>query len=275
MKHTDKKTFKLPAESLLVDTHCHLDMDEYQQDFDKVMATATENGVSKILTIGIDLNSSSNAIKLARRYDNIYAAIGIHPHNVAGVKESEYIELARMAGNPTNKIVGYGEIGLDYFRSHCPREIQLTHFERQLRLAKELALPIIIHDRDAHEDVLNLLNEIAPFPAGGVMHCFSGDISLAREVMELGLHISIPGIVTFKKSDTLQEVARTIPLERMVLETDGPFLTPVPHRSKRNQPGYLLFTAAKIAELREISVKDIAHHTTKNAHELFGLGQFP
>ncbi|MDH3347487.1 MAG: TatD family hydrolase [Desulfobulbaceae bacterium] len=275
MKHTDKKTFKLPAESTLVDTHCHLDMNEYHEDFDEVMATAAENGINKILTIGIDLDSSRNAVKLARRYDNIYAAIGIHPHNVANVNESDYVDLARMADDPKNKIVGYGEIGLDYFRDRCPREVQLTHFERQLNLAKELALPIIIHDRDAHEDVLSLLHKAGPFPTGGVMHCFSGDISLAHKVMELGLHISIPGIVTFKKSEIIQEVARTIPLDRMVLETDGPFLTPVPYRSKRNQPSFLRFTAAKVAELREISVKDIAHHTTKNAHKLFGLGQFP
>lgn len=272
MKHTDKKIITLPAGTELVDTHCHLDMDDYRQDLDTVLNTATTNGISKIVTIGIDYQSSLSSIKLARRYEQIYAAVGIHPHYAGTVSESEYKELARLVEDPANKIIAYGEIGLDYFRGHCPRDVQLTHFERQLQLAKELSLPIIIHDRDAHEDIMKLLKRYAPFPASGVMHCFSGDLNLARETMKLGLYISIPGIVTFKKSEMMQEVAQNIPLDRMLLETDGPFLAPVPHRSKRNQPSYLVYTAAAIAELRNTSPETIAQATTANAYELFGLG---
>ncbi|MDH4319040.1 MAG: TatD family hydrolase [Desulfobulbaceae bacterium] len=272
MKHTEKKIITLPAGAELVDTHCHLDMDDYGQDLDTVLVTAGTSGISKIVTIGIDYQSSLNSIKLARRYEQIYAAVGVHPHNAGTVSESEYQELARLVEDPANKIVAYGEIGLDYFRGRCPKDIQLTHFERQLQLAKELSLPIIIHDRDAHEDIMRLLKRYAPFQASGVMHCFSGDLNLARETMELGLYISIPGIVTFKKSEMLQEVAQNIPLERMLLETDGPFLAPVPHRSKRNQPSYLVYTVAAIAKIRNISPETIAQATTANAFELFGLG---
>ncbi len=168
-------------------------------------------------------------------------------------------------------MVAYGEIGLDYVKNHAPRPAQLDHFRRQIELAKGLDLPLIIHDREAHADVMAGLRAAAPFPRGGVMHCYSGDIKLAAEVVELGFHLSIPGIVTFAKAEVLQEVARTIPLTSMLIETDGPYLAPVPFRGQRNEPAYVLYTAAKVAELRQISIDEVARQTTANAVALFRL----
>lgn len=257
----------------LIDTHCHLEMDAYRDDLELVMQNARDLGISNIITIGIDYASSQKAVQLARRFPNIFATVGVHPHHADNADESQYDAMIELARQPENKVVGYGEIGLDYFKGYVAQDIQLRHFARQLRLAKDLELPVIVHDRDAHEDTMRLLLEAAPFPAGGIMHCFSGDLELARQVLELGFHISIPGIVTFKKSEALQEVAREIPLERMVLETDGPFLAPVPHRSKRNEPGYIIHTADKIAELRGIDPMEVALHTTRNAKQLFRLNK--
>ena len=166
-------------------------------------------------------------------------------------------------------MVAYGEIGLDYVKNYSPHALQRTRFQEQLELAKELELPVIIHDREAHDDCLALLQEAAPFPKGGVMHCFSGDIALAKKVLELGFYISIPGVVTFKNGALLQEVAASIPLESMLLETDGPFLAPVPYRGKRNDPVYILYTAEKVAQLRKISIEEVAKQTSSNCLALF------
>ncbi len=241
------------------------------ENLGETVASAARTGITRIVTVGIDVASSRRAVEIARRFSGIYATMGIHPHNVAGITNGTYSQLQALAENQVNKIVGYGEIGLDYAKNHAPRDVQLREFRNQLDVAKELNLPVIIHDRDAHEDTLQILNRNKPFYAGGVMHCFSGNSELARRVIDLGLYVSIPGIVTFNKSDTLQQVVRDTPLDRLILETDGPFLAPVPYRGKTNRPEYLIFTARRVAELKKISLEETARQTTANAENLFRL----
>jgi TatD DNase family protein len=259
----------LPPSESLVDTHCHLDMIDYHQDLEQVVTRAVNAGVARVITIGIDLESSRRAVVLAANHDRIFAAVGIHPHNVKTTRSRDYDEIKFLAAKP--KVVAYGEIGLDMVKQYAPVEMQLEHFRRQLQLAKELGLPVIIHDREAHTAVMAVLREEAPFPAGGVMHCFSGDAALAHEVTALGFYLSVPGVVTFSKADMLQEVVRETPLAWLLLETDGPFLAPVPWRGKRNEPAYLLHTAQKLAELKGMSLEEVARQTTANARQLFGF----
>ncbi len=259
----------LPRGCELIDSHCHLDMDAYGGELDAVITRARAAGVTRIITIGIDPASSRRAVELAEKYQGVYATVGVHPHDAARAGENDFAELAALAGRPV--VVGYGEIGLDYARLHSPRDVQLGIFSRQLELARDLDLPVIIHDRDAHEDTMRLLRKAAPFSAGGVMHCFSGDMDLARQVLELGMYISIPGIVTFKNAAGLQQVVREVPMERIILETDGPFLAPVPFRGKRNEPAYLLSTAARVAELKEMPLEEVARMATENTAALFRL----
>lgn len=255
----------------LIDTHCHLDMDAYKDDLDTILEQAYQNHVCTVISIGIDEKSSRHAISLARRYPMVKATIGIHPHDVGHIHSQTLNILADLAEKNRNHVVGYGEIGLDYAKNYAPPDTQRRHFCSQLALAKDLGLPVIIHDRDAHDDILRILQQAAPFPHGGVMHCFSGDMSLASQVLDLGLLISIPGVVTFKNAADLQEVARLAPLTSLLLETDGPFLTPVPWRGKRNQPSFLLHTAQTVADLRGISINEVARQTSTNAMTLFRL----
>jgi TatD DNase family protein len=244
-------------------------MADYQADLDEVIAAAHHCGVTRIITIGIDLASSRRAIEVAGQYEGVYATVGIHPHDAAVADEEVFQQLAELAALP--KVVGIGEIGLDYAKKYTPIDVQLAAFARQLDIAKAVNLPVIIHDREAHADTLRLLQENGPFPAGGVMHCFSGDAELARQVLELGFYLSIPGIVTFPNASIMREAVQAIPLEWLLLETDGPFLSPVPFRGKRNLPEYLLKTAAAVAELKGVSFDEIARQTTSNAEKLFSL----
>lgn len=263
--------FHKPAEPNLhlVDSHCHLDMNPYRADIDAVLDRAEEVGVKQIVTVGIDPISSRKALSLAERYDNIFATIGVHPHAVAGITDADYEELRCLASHP--KVVAFGEVGLDLFKKYAPEDLQIKHFKRQLQLASELELPLIIHDRDAHRQVMAMLQDAGPFPAGGVMHCFSGNMELAEKTLALGFMISIPGIVTFTKAEDLQKVAARVPLSSLLLETDGPYLAPNPKRGKRNEPAYLVYTARKVAELRGISLDELAIATTANATRLFKL----
>lgn len=255
----------------LIDTHCHLDMAAYQDDLEMILERAAKHRISHIITIGIDLTSSRKAIELAGRMKSISATIGIHPHDISTVTQSSYDSLAELADLHRDNIVAYGEIGLDYVKNYSDPADQRRHFANQLALADELQLPVIIHDREAHEDTLKILKQASSRQHGGVMHCFSGDYSFARKVLDLGFHISIPGVVTFKNATALQDVARRVPLESLLLETDGPFLSPHPHRGKRNEPMLILHTAQCVANLREIHLDDLAQQTTRNAQTLFGL----
>lgn len=270
MKKLRKNPPRLPQGKDLIDTHCHLDMPGYE-NLNEVIHSSARAGVSRIITVGIDLASSHRAVEIANLFQSVFATVGVHPHNTANVNDNTYKKLAALCEKNTGKIVGYGEIGLDYAKKYAPEDIQLQEFINQLNIAKDLNLPVIIHDRDAHQDILQILKKNTPYPAGGVMHCFSGDSELARQVIDLGFYISIPGIVTFSKSEILQQVVRDISLSHIILETDGPFLAPVPFRGKTNKPEYLLFTAQKIAELKNIALEEIALQTTTNAETLFHL----
>lgn len=255
--------------AMLIDTHCHLDMSAYEADLEAVLARAGEAGVTRIISVGIDLASSRRAIALAEKYPGVYATVGVHPHNVGELSAADYTELRVLCRQP--KVVAYGEIGLDYVKDYCPVARQKEHFVRQVDLARELRLPLVVHDREAHAEIMEILEAAGPFPAGGVMHCFSGDAAFARRVLALGFAISIPGVVTFARAEILQEAVREIPLGSLVLETDGPFLAPAPRRGRRNEPGLLVHTARKVAELKGVSFAEVARQTTLNAVRLFGL----
>lgn len=261
----------LKEDASLVDTHCHLDMDDYTPDLDDVLNRARQQRVDRVITIGIDLESSKKAIALARKYPGISASVGVHPHNLPADTGSGYADILGLVRENRDVIVGYGEIGLDYVKNYHPQELQRQHFRLQLDMARAAALPVIIHDREAHDDILRILDENGPLPAGGVMHCFSGDYRLASTLIDRGLHISIPGVITFKNAASLQEVAKKVPLSSLLLETDGPFLAPHPWRGKRNEPSYVLYTAARVAELRGISLSSLARATSENAAALFNL----
>jgi len=270
---TKKREAPLPCPgngAILVDTHCHLDMDDYKADLDQVLRRARQAGVTRIITVGIDLASSRQAVALAERHEGVFATVGVHPHNVRELAESSVFAVLRDLCCH-EKVVAYGEIGLDYVKDYAPVSLQKEHFFRQVSLARELDLPLVIHDREAHGDIMSVLESLAPFPAGGVMHCFSGDPDLARQVLDLGFFLSIPGVVTFNKAETLHQVVRQTPLSSLLIETDGPFLAPVPMRGRRNEPQLLLYTAQRIAELKGISLEEVARQTTANAEALFGF----
>ena len=258
-----------PEKIEFIDSHCHLDMEAFAPDLDEVLDRAYQAGVTNIITIGTDRDSSEQAVQLAGRYPSVYAAVGVHPHDSSGVNDKDFDRIAQLSTH--EKVVGYGEIGLDYAKMYSPKEVQQQVFSRQLALAQELNLPVIIHDRDAHEDTLKILKKHAPFPAGGVLHCFSGDSTFAEQIVELGFFISIPGIVTFKNAKALQQVVVDLPLQSMLIETDGPFLAPVPFRGKRNTPELLLYTAEKIAQLRNLTLRAVAAQITDNTRALFNL----
>ncbi len=269
MKKRQEAPVPLSAISL-VDTHCHLDMNAYAHDLDVVLQNAFQHNVRAVVSVGIDVHSSRRAVELARRYPMISATVGIHPHDVDNITDKTLPILADLAERNKEHIVGYGEIGLDYVKQYSSPENQRRQFRNQLSLADELGLPVIIHDREAHEDALTILQE-GPLHYGGIMHCFSGDLDFAKKILDRGLHISIPGTVTFKNATLLQEVARKIPLSSLLLETDGPFLAPHPYRGKRNEPLFMLYTAQVVAGLRDISIEELARQTSQNAGALFGL----
>lgn len=257
--------------AVFIDTHCHLDFPDYQADLPAVLSRAHGAGVTRIITVGIDLPTSRTAIELAGRHAELFATVGVHPHHVKELAEGDYALLRELACQP--KVVAYGEIGLDYVKDYSPPALQRQHFARQVALAGEVGLPLIIHDREAHADTLAILRTALPLPAGGVMHCFSGDAAFAEEVLDLGFYISIPGVVTFPKAAAMQEAVRQVPLDRLLLETDGPFLAPVPRRGKRNEPQLMLHTAQKVAELKGVAIEEVARATTANAEKLFRLGE--
>lgn len=271
MKKAKTNYPKLPEGLQLIDTHCHLDMEIYRGDLDDVLSRANQHGVQSVVTIGIDLKSSEHATDLAIRNQQVYATIGVHPHDVDNLSNNEYDALRDLYSKRTKHIVGYGEIGLDYVKKYSPPEKQRVHFEQQLELARELELPVVIHNREADSDTLKILQQHKKLSNGGVMHCFSGDYDFAKKIIELGMLISIPGIVTFKNATTLHEVVKKISLEHMIIETDGPFLSPHPYRGKRNEPVNVLFTAAAVADLKGTTIGEVARVTTMNANRLFHI----
>jgi len=251
----------------LIDSHAHLEMKEFDDDRQDVIERAKSAGVDYIVTVGTNPGLSRKALSIARQYENIYATVGIHPHDVAKATDQSFDELTILAKDP--KVVAYGEIGLDFFRNISPREKQIEMFAKQLELAKGLNLPVIIHDRDAHEETLRMVR--ASGVRLGVFHCFSGDWAMARQCIDLGFYISVPGVVTFDKSKVLHDVVRQAPLDSILLETDCPYLTPVPHRGKRNEPSFIIHTAKKVAEIKGMTWEDVAQTAAVNTKKLFRI----
>jgi TatD DNase family protein len=263
----------------LVDSHCHLDLPQFDADREAVIVRAAESGVTRIVNPGVDLPSSRAAVALAlRQHGCIYAAVGSHPHEAKTLDAVALKELKQLAASP--RVVAVGEIGLDYYRDLSPREAQRRAFEAQLELAAELDLPVIVHDRDAHDDALAILHDWCtslPAPRStlhehpGVLHSFSGDVAMAEQVVALGFFIGVSGPVTYKNADRLRDVVRAVPLERLLIETDAPYLTPHPHRGQRNEPAYVRFVAQAVADVRGLTLEQVAAQTTANTCVLFGL----
>lgn len=256
---------------MLIDTHAHLEMDEFEKDRKDVIRRAKDIGIGYILTVGSDLESCLRSVELSGSDPIIYTAVGIHPHVAKDINSKTYDEVRRLA--KTKKVVALGEIGLDYHYDLSPREIQKKCFREQIEIAKELKLPIIVHSREARDDTLTILEENGARDLGGIMHCFSGDIDMAKRCIDMGFYISIAGPVTFKKSDRLKMVVRNIPIENILIETDSPYLSPEPFRGKRNEPSYLRYIAGAIAELSGLTVEDVARVTSYNAMKLLKIGR--
>jgi TatD DNase family protein len=253
---------------MLIDSHAHLEMPHYETDLEQVIQRALTAGISHIINIGSDEESSVKSVELAARYDMLYAAVGIHPHEARLVTPGTYDKLSRLAAHP--KVIALGEIGLDYHYRHSPLHIQQEVFVRQLQLAHELQLPVIIHQREAGADTMNILTRNPP-AYGGVMHCFSGDESMLKQCLKRGLYISVAGPVSFKKSEKLRQLISRVPAEKLLLETDSPYLTPVPYRGKRNEPAYVKYVAQLVAELKGLTLEDIGRITSLNVQQLFGI----
>jgi TatD DNase family protein len=261
----------------LIDTHAHLDFGKFDTDREAVIERAQAVGVVAIVNVGADLESSRAAVRLAQEYDMVYAAVGMHPHDAKKLDGAALAELRELAQQP--KVVAVGEIGLDFYRDLSPREVQRRAFQAQLAWAAKLGKPVVIHDRDAHDEVMAILADWAaglknPLLAGrlGVLHTFSGDLAMAEQAIDLGCYISISGPVTYQNARQLPDIVRALPLERLLVETDCPFLAPHPHRGKRNEPAYVRLVAERLAEIKDIPFDTLAKATTANAYRLFGLG---
>ena len=254
----------------LIDTHAHLDNGRFAADLPQGVEAAKAAGVSHILTIGCDLASSKTSVELAAAYEEVYAAVGIHPHDAREATGEAMVELKVLAQQ--DKVVAIGEMGLDYYRDHCPHDIQQTAFRRQIALAIEMDLPIIVHDREAHQDVLRILQEEQAQRVGGVLHCFSGDLAMAQACIDLGFYISFPGTLTYPANQALRDVAEAISTDHLLLETDCPYLAPQPLRGQRNEPAFVRHTAEELARIKGLSLEDIARTTGLNAFRLFGIG---
>jgi TatD DNase family protein len=258
--------------SPLIDTHAHLDDERFATDLPAVLERAAAAGVVNTLTVGIDLATSRAAVGLAARCPQLKAVVGIQPNHVAEAQPGDFDEIARLAETAAN-VVGIGESGLDRYWDRAPFPLQEEYFTRHLELARRLDKPVVIHCREAELDVMRLLREQfhAHGPIRGVMHSFTGEIAVALACVEMGLHISFAGMVTYKNADDLRKVAATIPLDRLLVETDSPYLAPVPVRGKRNEPAYVRHTAECVAKVLGLSVDEVCEATTRNARALFGI----
>ena len=264
----------MPSCPLLVDSHCHLDFPDYAGQVDLVGARATEAGVGVCLSIGTELKRFSGVIAVAEKFPNVWCSVGVHPHE--SEKELLDDEAALIRETPHPKVVGIGETGLDYYYEHSPRGPQQKNFRSHIAAARKTGLPVIVHTRDADDDTIDILgDEMAKGRFAGLIHCFTGTQKLADAALELGLYISVSGIATFKNSRALRDVIETVPLERLLVETDAPFLAPVPHRGKTNEPAFVVHTAKMLADLKGVSEAELAKATTENFFRLFPKVQRP
>ncbi|MFH1355248.1 MAG: TatD family hydrolase [Candidatus Omnitrophota bacterium] len=252
---------------MLIDTHCHLDFPEFDKDREDVIRRCKAQGIDYLVNIGSSLKGSKDSIELARRYDFIYATVGLHPHEADRANQEIQNTLSDLAKQ--NKVVAIGEIGLDYFKNYSKPENQRPLFKLQLKLAKNLNLPVVIHSRQAQNDILEILREDMPVKA--VVHCFSGDENFLNQCLDLGLFISFTCNITYIKADSLRSLVRLVPIDRLMLETDAPFLSPEEYRGRRNEPIYVKLLADKIASIKGVSFEEVAKATTENAKNFFGL----
>ncbi|MDH5633790.1 MAG: TatD family hydrolase [Gammaproteobacteria bacterium] len=254
----------------LVDSHCHINFDPLGDEVDQVIARAAEAGVGHMLCVSVDMEDYPQVLALAQQYPNVFASVGVHPNHRDGHEPSveELVEQASAA-----EVVAIGETGLDYFRSEGDLDWQRDRFRRHIAAAKQSGKPLIIHTREAAEDTLSIMEQESAGDIGGVMHCFAEDWDIARRAMDMGFYISFSGIVTFKSADVLKDVARKVPSDRMLVETDCPYLAPVPYRGKTNEPSYVRYVAECIADLRNESLEQVADNTTNNFFTLFNSAQ--
>jgi TatD DNase family protein len=255
----------------LIDSHAHIQGKEYAGETAAVIQRAAAAGVEQIIVVGGagDMSSNTAAVALAESCVSLYATVGMHPHDAKDVGEEELRGLKELAAYP--KVIAVGETGLDYFYNHSPREVQRRVFAQFIRLAKETGLPLVVHERDAASEAIELLRSEGAGKIRGVIHCFTGDYEAARDYLDLGFYLSFTGIITFKNAQPLREVVRKVPLDRIFVETDSPHLTPVPHRGKRNEPAFVRLVAETVARLKEIPLEQVAHTTTRNVRQLFRI----
>ena len=254
---------------MLIDTHVHLDDKKFDGDRNILIENLKNNNVELVINIGADLQTSVASVDLANKYDNVYAAIGVHPHSAKEVNTMVMEQLRELAQN--EKVIAIGEIGLDYFYDNSPRDVQRKWFIEQLKLAKELDLPIIIHTRDAAGETFEILKNNQNGNVKGVLHSYSGSPEMALEYIKMGFYIALGGPVTFKNARVVREVAEAVPLDKLLLETDCPYLTPEPYRGKRNEPVYVKYVAEKIAEVKGVTYEQLVKATNANAKKLFGI----
>lgn len=253
---------------MIIDTHAHLDFSDFEDDREDVVKRANDSEIKYIINVGTSIETSRFSIELAEKHAGIYASAGVHPHDSNEIDENRLSQLRQMIEHP--KVVAIGEIGLDYYRNYQPVDIQKRAFELQIQLALSLDLPVIIHDRQADRDIIEMLTGLKGADWKGVFHCFPGDIDMARRVLDLGFHISFTGVITFK-SFKQSALINYIPLDKLLLETDCPFMAPVPFRGKRNEPAYVQYIGQKIAEIKNLTFEEVAQVTTRNALRLFQI----
>ena len=254
---------------MLIDTHAHIDMDDYSADFQEMLKRAEENGVKKIIIPGVEPSTFERIFNLTEKYENIYGCVGIHPEELDSYNEDAEEKIKYYLQKP--KIVALGEVGLDYYWDKSRIELQKEIFEKQIYMAKEAGKPIVVHDREAHQDTFEILKKTGAKETGVVMHCFSGSPEFALQCVKEGFFIALGGVVTFKNAKKMKEVAQVVPLESLLVETDSPYLTPVPFRGKRNEPSYVKYSAEEIAKLRGTTFNEISDATTKNALKVFHI----
>jgi len=253
---------------MYIDTHAHLNMPDFA-DLPSVLKRAEEAGVDRIIDVAFDLDSARASLKLSSEYDSVFSAVGIHPHDSGSLSDPILDEIRKMASG--KKVAAIGEIGLDYYRNLSPKESQISAFRAQVALAQEMDLPVIVHSRDSHDDVLRILHEENAGRLRGVMHCFSGDTRVAQLALDLGFYISFAGTLTFKKAKGLREAAGYVPVDSILIETDCPYLAPDPHRGEQNEPALIIHTAAMLAEVKGIELEEVARRTSANARALFRI----
>jgi TatD DNase family protein len=254
---------------MLFDTHVHLNDEQFNEDLEDVIQRAKEQKVEKMVVVGFDRPTITRAMELIEKYDFLYASIGWHPVDAIDMKEEDLQWIEELCSHP--KVVALGEMGLDYHWDKSPKDIQKQVFRKQIQLARKVKLPIIIHNREATQDIIDILKEEQAHEVGGIMHCFSGSAETAKECVEMNFYISLGGPVTFKNAKKPKEVAVEVPFDRLLVETDCPYLAPHPYRGKRNEPAYVKLVAEQIAELRGVTLEEVANQTTANAKKLFGI----